>query len=245
MPSARIFPPQMRYVFDFGEDSGGGRELLGGKGVGLAEMTQLGIPVPDGFTITTEACRAFLADGGEVPRGSRRGGRRAHRRPRAAHREGVRRRAQPIARLRPLRCGDLDAGDDGLDPQPRAERRRGRGARGVDRKRALRPRFVSPARPDVRRGRRRRRRAPLRAGTHRPEDGPWRRPGRRPHRRRPARARRHVRGHLRGGDRRAGSRRIPATSCAAPTARSSTRGTRRARRCTAARTTSPTTSAPP
>ena len=69
MPSARIFPPQMRYVFDFGEDSGGGRELLGGKGVGLAEMTQLGIPVPDGFTITTEACRAFLADGGEVPRG--------------------------------------------------------------------------------------------------------------------------------------------------------------------------------
>ena len=69
MPSARIFPPQMRYVFDFGEDSGGGRELLGGKGVGLAEMTQLGIPVPDGFTITTEACRAFLADGGEVPQG--------------------------------------------------------------------------------------------------------------------------------------------------------------------------------
>jgi pyruvate,orthophosphate dikinase len=59
----------MRYVFDFGEDSGGGRELLGGKGVGLAEMTQLGVPVPDGFTITTEACRAFLAGGGEVPAG--------------------------------------------------------------------------------------------------------------------------------------------------------------------------------
>jgi pyruvate, orthophosphate dikinase len=62
-------PPQMRYVFDFGEDSGGGRELLGGKGVGLAEMTQLGIPVPDGFTITTEACRAYLAAGGQVPAG--------------------------------------------------------------------------------------------------------------------------------------------------------------------------------
>ncbi len=59
----------MRYVFDFGEDSGGGRELLGGKGIGLAEMTQLGIPVPDGFTISTEACRAFLAAGGEVPSG--------------------------------------------------------------------------------------------------------------------------------------------------------------------------------
>jgi pyruvate,orthophosphate dikinase len=59
----------MRYVFDFGEGSGGGRELLGGKGIGLAEMTQLGVPVPDGFTITTEACRAYLKGGGEVPAG--------------------------------------------------------------------------------------------------------------------------------------------------------------------------------
>ena len=59
----------MRYVFDFGESSEGGRELLGGKGIGLAEMTQLGVPVPDGFTITTEACRAYLRGGGEVPAG--------------------------------------------------------------------------------------------------------------------------------------------------------------------------------
>ncbi|HUF01315.1 MAG TPA: pyruvate, phosphate dikinase [Gaiellaceae bacterium] len=59
----------MRYVYDFEEDSGGGRELLGGKGVGLAEMTQLGIPVPAGFTITTDACRAYMAVGGDVPEG--------------------------------------------------------------------------------------------------------------------------------------------------------------------------------
>ena len=59
----------MRYVFDFSEDSGGGRELLGGKGIGLTEMTALGVPVPDGFTITTEACRAYLAGGGDVPAG--------------------------------------------------------------------------------------------------------------------------------------------------------------------------------
>ena len=59
----------MRYVFDFDEDSAGGRELLGGKGVGLAEMTQLGVPVPAGFTITTDACRAYMAAGGEVPDG--------------------------------------------------------------------------------------------------------------------------------------------------------------------------------
>ena len=59
----------MRYVFDFDEDSGGGRELLGGKGIGLAEMTQLGVPVPAGFTVTTDACRAYMAAGGAVPEG--------------------------------------------------------------------------------------------------------------------------------------------------------------------------------
>ncbi len=60
----------MRYVYDFDEDSGGGgRELLGGKGVGLVEMTQLGISVPAGFTVTTDACRAYMSAGGEVPDG--------------------------------------------------------------------------------------------------------------------------------------------------------------------------------
>src|SRR4029078_2904548 len=55
-----------RYVYDFDEPSEGGRDLLGGKGIGLAEMTQLGIPVPAGFTIASDACRAFMASGGEV-----------------------------------------------------------------------------------------------------------------------------------------------------------------------------------
>src|SRR4249919_754398 len=59
----------MRYVYDFDEDSGGSRELLGGKGIGLAEMTALGVPVPAGFTITTDACRAYMASGGELPDG--------------------------------------------------------------------------------------------------------------------------------------------------------------------------------
>ncbi len=58
-----------RYVYDFDEPSGGGRELLGGKGVGLAEMTALGVPVPAGFTITTDACRAYAASGRELPDG--------------------------------------------------------------------------------------------------------------------------------------------------------------------------------
>ncbi len=55
-----------RYVYDFDEPADGGRNLLGGKGIGLSEMTQLGIPVPAGFTITTDACRAYMAAGGEV-----------------------------------------------------------------------------------------------------------------------------------------------------------------------------------
>jgi pyruvate, orthophosphate dikinase len=61
--------PDHRYVYDFDEPSDGGRELLGGKGIGLAEMTQLGIPVPAGFTITTDACRAYMANGKQVPDG--------------------------------------------------------------------------------------------------------------------------------------------------------------------------------
>lgn len=55
----------VRYVYDFTE---GGRDmagLLGGKGANLAEMTRLGLPVPPGFTLTTEACRAFLETGSE------------------------------------------------------------------------------------------------------------------------------------------------------------------------------------
>jgi pyruvate,orthophosphate dikinase len=60
---------QTRFVYDFDEPSEGGRELLGGKGIGLAEMTQLGVPVPAGFTVTTDACRAYMANGKAVPDG--------------------------------------------------------------------------------------------------------------------------------------------------------------------------------
>jgi pyruvate,orthophosphate dikinase len=56
----------MRFVYDFDERCEGGRALLGGKGLGLAEMTQLGLPVPHGFTVTTEACR-LATEHGELP----------------------------------------------------------------------------------------------------------------------------------------------------------------------------------
>jgi pyruvate,orthophosphate dikinase len=57
-----------RYVFDFADGSRDMADLLGGKGANLAEMTRLGLPVPAGFTITTEACRAYLATQ-ELPEG--------------------------------------------------------------------------------------------------------------------------------------------------------------------------------
>ncbi len=54
-----------KYVFDFTEGDKEQKDLLGGKGANLAEMTKLGLPVPPGFTITTEACREYLALGDE------------------------------------------------------------------------------------------------------------------------------------------------------------------------------------
>lgn len=56
----------MKYVYLFQEGNANMRELLGGKGANLAEMANLGLPVPNGFTITTEACTAYYNDGKEI-----------------------------------------------------------------------------------------------------------------------------------------------------------------------------------
>ena len=55
-----------KYVYLFTEGNGGMRELLGGKGANLAEMTNIGLPVPQGFTITTDACTQYYADGRQI-----------------------------------------------------------------------------------------------------------------------------------------------------------------------------------
>src|SRR6478672_871559 len=57
-----------KYVYDFAEGDKDQRDLLGGKGANLAEMTNLGLPVPPGFTISTDACRAYL-ERGDLPDG--------------------------------------------------------------------------------------------------------------------------------------------------------------------------------
>jgi pyruvate,orthophosphate dikinase len=62
-------PPAEKPIYFFDEGSGDMRDLLGGKGAGLAEMTRAGLPVPDGFIITTQQCLAFYAAGRRFPDG--------------------------------------------------------------------------------------------------------------------------------------------------------------------------------
>src|SRR5881296_1945175 len=64
-------PKQRKYVYFFGGGKADGnrnmKDLLGGKGAGLAEMTNAGLPVPPGFTISTEACTIYYQSGGKIP----------------------------------------------------------------------------------------------------------------------------------------------------------------------------------
>ncbi len=60
---------ETRWIYSFDEGTRDDRELLGGKGAGLAEMTRMGLPVPPGFTVTTAACRAYLEAGEVLPDG--------------------------------------------------------------------------------------------------------------------------------------------------------------------------------
>ena len=55
-----------KYCYLFTEGNAKMRELLGGKGANLAEMTNIGLPVPQGFTITTEACTQYYEDGRQI-----------------------------------------------------------------------------------------------------------------------------------------------------------------------------------
>ena len=73
-PTERAHQAAKRYIYAWGGGRAEGdatmRDLLGGKGAGLAEMTNAGLPVPPGFTITTEACNDYFAAGEQLPAGS-------------------------------------------------------------------------------------------------------------------------------------------------------------------------------
>src|SRR5919201_711809 len=58
-----------KWIYQFSEGSAKMRDVRGGKGAGAAEMTRAGMPVPPGFTITTEACREYYGQGGKFPKG--------------------------------------------------------------------------------------------------------------------------------------------------------------------------------
>ena len=237
-----------RYIYAWGdghaEGNAGMRDLLGGKGAGLAEMTIAGLPTPPGFTITTEACNDYFAAGERLP--GRALGRRPGGRPRgrAQHRQGVRRRRQPAPRERPLGRQVLDARDDGHGPQPGPQRGDAPRADRADRQRALRLGRVPAVHPDVRpdrhgglgravrprpRGRRRRPTARSRTPTSTPP----------PCRRSSASSRGSSR-----PTRAATSRRTRTSSSTSRSRRSSRRGSASAPATTARTRASPTTSGP-
>ena len=103
-----------KWVYDFAEGSRELRDLLGGKGAGVAEMTRILGPdmVPAGFTITTEACVAYMRGGG-VAGGPGGAGELGAVGAREASREAPRRRGGSAARLGALGRARVDAGDDG------------------------------------------------------------------------------------------------------------------------------------
>ena len=129
------------------------KNLLGGKGANLAEMANIGLPVPPGFTITTEVCTEFYADGKKLPKALDADMRAAIARMEKVGRREVRRPEEPAAGLGPLGRARVDARHDGHDPQPRPQRRDGRRPGREVGQRALRLRQLPPLRRDVRRRR--------------------------------------------------------------------------------------------
>ena len=134
--------PKNKWVYAFGDGQAEGsadmRDLLGGKGAGLAEMANLGLPVPPGFTITTEVCTYFTRTTSTIRTTSKRRSRRRSTQVGRITGKMFRRRRQSAAGLGALGRPRLDAGHDGHRAQSRPQRRDGRGAGQEIRRPALR-----------------------------------------------------------------------------------------------------------
>ena len=109
-------------VYTFGKGINEGRaemkNLLGGKGANLAEMSNLGIPVPAGFTITTDVCVEFYKNNKQFPAGLAKEVETALKKVEKLHGSKIRRSGQSASVIRPLRRARLDAGHDGHRSQP-------------------------------------------------------------------------------------------------------------------------------
>ena len=103
------------------------KTVTGGKGANLAEMASIGLPVPPGFTITTEECVRYLHDGADFSDELRAEVAEALTHIEASGRQELRRCGRSAARLGPLGRAGLDAGHDGHRAQPRPQRRDGAG----------------------------------------------------------------------------------------------------------------------
>jgi phosphoenolpyruvate synthase/pyruvate phosphate dikinase len=97
------------------------RNLLGGKGAGLAEMANLGLPVPPGFTITTEVCTHYYANGNAYPKDLRAQVEAGARRRSPHHRQDASATRQPAAGLGALGRARVDARHDGHGAQSRPQ----------------------------------------------------------------------------------------------------------------------------
>ena len=182
---------ERKWVYAFENGDGKNKMLLGGKGANLCEMTRIGLNVPPGFVITTEACLSLPRRRAAAPARRRDGrGARPHARAREEDRQEIRRRRRPAAGLGALRVGHVDAGHDGHHPQPRPQRDHARGADPPHRQRALRLRRVAALHPAVRQGRARRARRGVRRAVRGRQDARRRQAGRAARPRRPARCRR-------------------------------------------------------
>ncbi len=115
-----------KYVYMFSEGNAGMRNLLGGKGANLAEMTGLGLPVPRGFTITTEACTRYYEDGEKIAPDIEDEIFATLAKAEALIGKKFGDPDRSLPGLRPFRFPGLDAGHDGHHPEPRPQRRCGR-----------------------------------------------------------------------------------------------------------------------
>ena len=113
----------MKYVYFFGagkaDGAGDMKEILGGKGAGLAEMTRIGLPVPAGFTITTEACDYYFKHDRKYPKELRAEVAKNLAHLEKAHQEKIGRREESAAGKRSFRFREIDARHDGDNPQSR------------------------------------------------------------------------------------------------------------------------------
>ena len=143
-----------KYVYFFGDGKGEGsaemRSLLGGKGANLAEMTNLGVPVPPGFTISTEICRLYYENDKHYPAGLDTQIDENLQKLEAAMGLQFGDAENPVVALCSLRCRSFNAGYDGYDSQPRFKRRHSARTYREIKQRAVCLRCLSPLCSNVR-----------------------------------------------------------------------------------------------